>query len=382
MAVATRIEALAPREDFLQVAEVAHLCAGGETPALRSHLATVERFFAQKSAGMAGRQDGLLGTLERCRQRAADLLGVAPADLAFLSSASEGVNQLAAGLDWRPGDNVVVEDIEYPSDIYPWTRLAARGVEVRVVPQRDGTPRLERLAAALDERTRVLAVSQVSYLTGRRYALEELGALAHQHGALLSVDATHAAGVVPVAAHHADILASSCYKFLLGVHGVALFYRNPARLGALEPQAIGWHSVASAHSTAAPTAYTLRPAADRFEAGNPALLPVAILDNALTYLAQFDIARIEQHVLALGGLLWQELHTRGLRLLTPESPAARGPNICFAWEDAGTLARALAQRGVLVWGSDGRIRVSLHAYNNQDDIERLLAALDACLARR
>jgi cysteine desulfurase / selenocysteine lyase len=382
MAVATRIEALAPREDFLRVTEVAHLCAGGETPVLHSHLATVERFFAQKSAGMAGRQEGLLGTLEHCRQRAAALLGVTAADVAFLSSASAGINQLAGGLDWRPGDNVVVEDIEYPSDIYPWTRLAARGVDVRVVPQRDGAPRLERLAAALDARTRVLAVSQVSYLTGRRYALDELGALAHQHGALLSVDATHAAGVVPVAAHHADILVSSCYKFLLGVHGVALFYRNPARLGALEPQAIGWHSVASTHSTAAPTAYTLRPAADRFEAGNPALLPVAILDNGLAYLEQLGIAHIEQHVLALGGLLWQELHARGLQLLTPEAPAARGPNICFAWADAGALARALSERGVVVWGSDGRIRVSLHAYNNQADIERLLAALDACLAQR
>lgn len=377
MVTSSRITPLAPKEDFLRAAEVAHLCAGGETPVLRSHAAAIERFFTLKSEGMAGRETGLMGLLEDCRGKVARLLQVAPADIAFLLSASEGVSQLAAGLDWRPGDNVVVEDIEYPSDIYPWASLADRGVEVRVARQWGGEPTLERLAATMDERTRVLSVSQVSYLTGRRYRLEELAALAARVGALLSVDATHAVGVLPVEAHYADILVSSCYKYLLGVHGAAVFYRNPRRLRDLAPQTIGWHSVAGERTVEAPTDYRLRPDASRFEAGNPPFMALALLDNALAYLEQVGIARIERHVLALGGALRAGLIERDIAVLTPENPAQRGPNICFPCDDPAALVAALAARGVLVWGGDGRIRVSLHAYNDTADVERLLAALDA-----
>ena len=382
MATAERIAALVAKDDFLHLPAVAHLCAGGETAILVSHQDAVARFFREKSAGMAGREEGLMGTLERCRARAAALLGVNAADIAFLDSATDGVNQLAAGLDWRAGDNVVVEDIEYPSDIYPWTRLAPLGVEVRIARQWGEEPMLERLAAAMDERTRVLSISQVSFLTGRRYRLEDLRALADRFGALLSVDATHAAGVLPVPAQYADVLVSSCYKYLLGVHGAAIFYRNPRRLADLPPQTIGWHSITGARSIAEPAAYHLAPDAARFEAGNPPFMALAILDNALNYLEAVGIERIEQHVLALGGKLWHALHDRGLTLLTPEDPARRGPNICFAWPEPAALVHALAARGVLVWGGDGRIRISFHLYNDEADIERLLAALDAVLHAR
>ncbi len=374
-----RITSLISKDAFLRVAEVAHLCAGGETAILRSHSATIERFFALKSDGFNGREVGVMGLLQRTRERAGALLGVPATDIAFLNSASEGLGQLAAGLDWQPGDNVVVEDIEFPSGLYPWTRLAEQGVEVRVVRQTGGAATLDRLAAALDPRTRVLAVSQVSYLTGRRYDLAELRALADRHGALLSVDATHAAGVVPVAAHHADLLVSSCYKFLLGVHGAAIFYCNPQRLGNLQPQSLGWHSVASHHTVAAPTNYTLSPTAARFEAGNPPFMALAVLENALATLETIGVEQIERHVLALGGLLRSALHERGLTLLTPENPARRGPNICFSWPDSVGLTAALAEHGVLVWGGDGRVRVSFHAYNDEEDVARLLTALDACL---
>src|SRR3954447_14286753 len=382
MAVEQRIAALVDRDDFLKVPEVAHLCAGGETAILRSHQAAVERFFELKSGGMHGREQGLMELLQRSRERSAALFGVAAEDIAFLSSASEGISPLTAAIDWPAGDNVVVEDIEFPSGIYPWTRVTEAGVEVRVVPQAGGPATLDRGGRALDDRTRLLSISQVSFLTGRRYDLADLSALARRHGALLSVDATHAAGVVPVVARHADIVVSSCYKFLLAVHGAAIFYRNPATVGWLEPQTIGWHSVAGRHSVETPLSYTLEPTAARFEAGNPPFMALAVLDNALGYIASVGVERIEQHVLALGGLLRQELHARGLTLLTPEDPAQRGPNVCFAWEDAAGLADALAERGVFVWGSDERIRVSFHAYNDQSDVERLLAALDDCLPAR
>lgn len=371
-----QITSLVPKTDFLRVPEVAHLCAGGETAILRSHTAAIERFFEGKSDGLAGRSIQTMGLLERTRQRAADLFGVPARDMAFLSSSTDGINQLAAGLDWQTGDNIVIEDIEFPSDIYPWARLENRGVEVRVVRQWGSDASLARLADAIDGRTRVVSTSHVSYLTGRRYDLEALADIAHEAGSLLCVDATHAAGVLPVAARHADIVVSSCYKFLLGVHGAALFYCNPERLGSLQPQQIGWNSVASSGGVADPTTFALRPDATRFEAANPPFLALAVLENALAYIDAIGIDRLAEHVLALGDLLWDSLDARGIRPISPRDPAQRGPNVCFLWPDPAALTAQMAEQGVLIWGDNGRVRVSFHAYNDAADIERFLTALD------
>lgn len=370
------IASLVDTADFLRVPNVAHLCAGGETAILRSHSDAVQRFFEGKSDGMAGRLEGTMGLLHRVRERAASLLDVPARDVAFLSSSTDGLNQLANGLDWQPGDNIVVEDIEFPSGIYPWTRLEQRGVEVRVVRQWGADASLDRLADAVDGRTRVLATSHVSYLTGRRYDLEQLAAIAHEAGALLSIDATHAAGVLPVAARHADIVVSSCYKFLLGVHGAALFYCNPERLSDLQPQQIGWNSTASQRGVQDPTGFTPRADATRFEAANPPFIALAVLDNALTYIQDIGVARIEQHVLALGDLLWDGLAARGIQPISPRDPQRRGPNVAFLWPDPALLTAQMAERGVLIWGDSGRVRVSFHVYNDQADIERFLEAFD------
>jgi cysteine desulfurase / selenocysteine lyase len=371
-----QITALASKEDFLRVPEVAHLCAGGETAILRSHMDAVQRFFEGKSDGMAGREVQTMGLLERTRERAAGLFGVPARDMAFLSSATDGINQLTSGLDWQPGDNVVVEDIEFPSDIFPWTRLEGRGVEVRVVRQWGEDASIERMADAVDGRTRVVSTSQVSYLTGRRYDLEQLASIAHDNGALLSIDATHAAGVIPVAARHADIVVSSCYKFLLATHGASLFYCNPERLSDLQPQQVGWNSIASSGGVQDPTRFTLHADARRFEAANPPFMALAVLENALEYIERIGIERIEQHVLALGDLLWDALDQRGIQPISPRDPARRGPNVCFLWSDPGLLTAQMAERGVLIWGDTGRVRVSFHAYNDQEDVERFLVALD------
>ncbi|RIK39361.1 MAG: hypothetical protein DCC58_15375 [Chloroflexi bacterium] len=376
MTATTAIRALADKRDFMRVPEVAHLCAGGETAMLHSHLEALARFLAGKSNGQGGRETETMGLLERTRASSAALFGVAAADIAFLSSASEGINQLANAVDWQPGDNVVVEDIEFPSGIYVWARLQQQGVELRVVNQWGSEATLARLADAVDARTRVVHTSQVSYLTGRRYRLEDLAGVTSEVGALLAIDATHAAGVIPVAAQHADLVVSSCYKFLLAVHGAAIFYRNPATLGNLEPRSIGWHSISGEHSVTDPTAYTLASAASRFEAGNPPFISLAVLDNALAYLEALGPERIEQHVLALGGYLWDALAERGIPLLTPRDPAQRGPNVCFRWDDPAALVAQMAARDILIWGDSGRVRISFHVYNDTDDIDRFLEEFD------
>jgi selenocysteine lyase/cysteine desulfurase len=308
----------------------------------------------------------------------AELMRVEAGDIAFLGSASEGMNVAALAIDWRPGDNVVVEDIEYPAVVYPWTR--ARGVEVRVVPTRAGDVDELALAAALDERTRLLAVSQVSYLSGQRHDLLALRRLVDRVGARLVVDVSHALGVVPVDASLCDLAVSCCYKWILGAHGLGICAWNRRRWPALVPAQVGWASVATRGWPTDRTAYTLKEDAARLELGNPAFPSLYAVQSGASYLLAVGIERIEAHVLALGGRLRQGLVELGLPVLTPEPVAWRAGNICFATEEGPRLHDGLFARGVLVWEGEGRIRISVHGYNDQADIDRCLSALGELVA--
>jgi len=370
---------IAPSE-FLGLEGVTHLCTAGESPLLHTHLDAFARFAADKSAGMAGRAR-LEETVTSVRSNLSWLVDRPPTDIALLGHTSEGVNVVAQTMDWRSGDNVVLADVEYPSLIYPWTRLAERGVETRVVPTRDWVLRLDDLRAVVDGRTRLVAVSQVSYLTGQRLNLHATADLAWQVGARLLVDATHALGVVPVDANVSDFVVSSCYKWLLGVHGVGVFVWNRSRVPDLEPTSLGWHSVADRGGKADPTRIVLRPNADRFEIGNPSFPSVYVLDNALERLAMLSASAVEQHALGLSGLIWEGLARRGWTMMTPEPPDQRAGNVCCAVPDAAEIAARLADEGVLIWGSEGRIRISTHVYNSSDDVERLLATIDSVNGR-
>ena len=292
--------ALIDKSEFVGLQDIAHLCTGGEAPWLRSHTAACERFGGLKSAGMAGREE-MFAIGRRARGRAARLLGVDPGEVAFLAHASEGLNQAIRSVEWRAGDNVVFADLEYPSLIYPAARLREQAVEPRVIRTRGHYLSLDELAAQVDGRTRLLLVSQVSYLTGQRLDLARCAEIARGAGAFLAVDATHAAGVVPVPGATCDFVVSSCYKWLLATHGVGLFAYSPERVGDLRPATVGWHSVGHRGGPSDPLAMLWRPDASRLEAGNPSLLGLAVLDNALARLERLSPEAVERHALAWAG---------------------------------------------------------------------------------
>ena len=367
--------ALIDKSEFAGLDGIAHLCTGGEAPWLTSHTAACERFGRQKSGGMAGR-DAMFAVGARARAAAARVLGVAPGELAFLAHASEGLNQAVRSVDWRAGDNVVFADVEYPSLIYPAALLRERGVEPRVVRTRDHYLALDDLAAQVDRRTRLVLVSQVSSLTGQRLDLARCAEIARAAGAWLAVDATHAAGVVPVPGELCDFVVSACYKWLLATHGVGLFAYCAARVGPLTPDTVGWHSMARRGGPRDPLAIEWRADASRLEAGNPSLLGLAVLDNALARLGQLAPRDVEAHASTLGAELIDGLKARGFTVLTPEAPEERAGNVCFAFDDAAGLAARLATQDVLVWGGEGRVRVSPHVHSDRDDVGAFFEALD------
>lgn len=371
-------EPLIAKSEFDGIEQVVHLSAGGETPMLRSHQNAIRQFTIDKSRGERARalQDDVL---QATRKQCAELFAVPVDSISLLGSASEGINIVAYGIEWKAGDNVIIADVEFGSGVFPWLLLQERGVEVRVVRHKHWQIDINDIADQIDDRTRVVLISHVSMFTGQRVSLSALSALVRSSNAKLVLDATHAAGVVNVDAGLADVVVSSCYKWLLGVHGTAVFYWNKERFPELKTPFLGWNSVSSAGGWQQPTSMTLRDDALRFIPGNPSFISVYILHNALATLAAVGMQRVENHALELTRVLWQGIDSmKRWELMTPEHSDARAGNVCIMTDRVDEVARALRQRNVLVWGTyagDERLRISCHVYNDRDDINTCLDAL-------
>lgn len=376
---------LAPLSDFANLDGIVHLAVGGESPPLRAQRDALDRFLALKGVSSTG-TPGASAKIEvyrRCKARAAALLGVPPEEVAFGTSVAAAASQIALSLPWQPGDNVVVEDVEFLSAMLPWTRLQGRGVELRVVRHADWSPEEGHIAAAVDARTRVIAVSQVSYLTGVQHNLEALRAIADTAGAHLFADVTHAAGAVPVPAALCDFTVAATYKWLLGCQGVALITWNRARVPDIEPAIVGWRSVDGGLDPGSdPTSLRWKPDAERLEAGNPPYPAIFYLDTALAYLLDLGMDRIAAHVSALSGRMNAGLRRLGLPVATPADPRWRAGNTCFWTETPEAIVADLAERGILASGYSGRMRFSTHIWNDEGDVDTCLAALEAILAAR
>lgn len=370
------IEPLLSPEAFVGLDGVTHLCTGGESPWLKVHDEVYREFTQLKSGGDPGRQL-VYARGEACREKMGRLWGVPAKRVAFVPSAAEGMSWLARGLDWRPGDNVVTTNLEFPSVAYAWRNLRALGVEVRMVEHDNWEVAEEDLLAAVDARTRVLAVSQVSFYTGQNLDIEKLSAGLKGKDTLLAVDATHASGVVQVGAGLADLCVSSSYKWMLATHGVAPMYLSERAEAGVGDSAFGWHNLAvwPAQGAERHPEAPVKAMPEKLEPGNPAMVVVMFLDRALGILLELGMERIEAHAQNLSEYIDAGLQKAGRTVISPSRRAARSGNTCFLAEDAKGLQRALAAHQVLVWGEFGRVRVSGHLYNGSGDVERLLDAL-------
>jgi cysteine desulfurase/selenocysteine lyase len=339
----------------------------------------VAAYFHDKSLGASGRER--LHALEHdARCLTARLMDASMEDVVLLSSATEGLNLLANSIPWRRGDEVVLTDLEFPSNVLPWLRLRERGVRVRVIPAVGGVVTLEQFSRAITPRTRLITVSQVSYRTGTRIPfLHALGEEAHRAGAYLCVDATQALGRVPVSVAGVDYLVASSYKWLLAPHGLGVVYLSPALRSQLVPGTLGWYSVSDIFTPERFDRFECKPAADMLVSGMPNFLGIYALRASLQYLLEIDPARIDAALVPLVRRLREGLCALGLDLLTPPEPEYASGIVSFADPAAKAIGAALQRQGVVVWSGDNRVRASVYLYNRDADIERYLAVLASVL---
>ena len=368
------------RSFFPVTRTLAYLNHAGVAPISTRVAEALARYAAEAThAGASDYARSFDAEIERVRGRAALLLAAQPDEIAFVKNTSEGLGLVAAGLDWQRGDRVVVCDLEYPSNVYAWWSLRARGVETVMLRSRDGALPLESVEDALRHpRTRLLALSSVEFGSGARNDLPALGRLCRERGVLFCVDAIQSLGCFPldVGACHVDFLAADGHKWLLSVEGCGVFYCRRALIQSLTPRVVGWRSMTN-NLDFDRYHYELQPGAGRFEEGTPNTPGIFALGAAIDLLLELGVEAIGERVLALTDQLCTALAARGARLASPRGPGQASGIVSFTLpeeEPARTAAR-LRAAGVFVVARRGGVRASPHFYNSSEDLERLIRAL-------
>jgi selenocysteine lyase/cysteine desulfurase len=317
-------------------------------------------------------------SIEQTRGKAARFLGARADQIAFLPNTSWALNLVALGFPWNPGDNVVIDDMEFPSNAYPWMRLADRGVECRVVRSRDGRLDAGDFARLVDSRTRVIAASWVAFHNGFVLPVEELATLARERGAILVVDAIQGLGAVPLDVARAGIhvLAADSHKWLLGPEGCALFYVSEEARDRVPALGSGWWNAIQEGTY---LEYRWKPyaSARRYEPGSLPTDHVAGLAAGIDLLSEIGMENVHRRVLALVAALREGLGRRGWRITTPDPSRSGILSAIPPSGDARDVVRKLEARGVIVAPREAAVRFSPHVGNDPGEIEKALAAIDA-----
>ena len=311
---------------------------------------------------------------------AARMLGCEGGNISITPGTAFGINMVAEGYPWEAGDEVVLCSVEYPANVYPWWAQKRRGVRlVWVDPDADNRIPVERYAAAITARTRMIAVSYVQFSSGYRHDLEALGRLCREAGCLLVVDAIQAFSIFPIEARKwgIDALSFGSHKWLLGPTGIGMFYCSPELRNRLQPVFPGASSVKEPFNFL-DYHFDMLEDGRRFEGSMPNLAGCAGLHAALQVAAGFGqknlAAKIRRHSDELTALF--EHH--GFQNHSPRGEGEWSGIVSFTHPDISMdeVFQGLLQNGVNALVRDGWLRVSPHAYHRPADLERIALALE------
>jgi selenocysteine lyase/cysteine desulfurase len=313
---------------------------------------------------------------ETARATFARLVGGEPDDVAVTTSLSAGVSALVSALTWDERPRLVISDFEFPTIGQISHAQQLRGAEVVVAGAAEAEIPMERFEQAIDERTKLVAVTAVCYRNGARLPVEEIAKLAHDRGALVLLDAYQAVGTYPLDVNElgVDFLAAGVLKYLLGSAGLAFLWCRPGLAEQLLPTQTGWFADRNIFDMDH-RRYEPSPTARRFEAGTPPIPSIYAGIAGMELMMEIGIAETREHVLGLAERLIAGVDELGGVVATPREPERHGALICVRSTDTHALVAALAQDGIVTSDRDGNLRISPHAYNTDDDIDAVLGSL-------
>jgi selenocysteine lyase/cysteine desulfurase len=319
-----------------------------------------------------GDQETLLvpDRLNDARRLASQLLNCRPDEIALVGPTSLALSFVAAGLNFRKGENILIYHDDYPSNVYPWMALAGRGVEVRLLNTRGlGVIRLQDVMGQVDENTRLVALASCHFISGYRLEHQAIGKFLRARGILFCLDAIQTLGAFPTTVEHVDFLAADAHKWLLGPCGAGVFYVRRELQEKLNPPVYGWHNVRNPNYGAV-----------KYEAGTHNMLGVVGLIAAMELALEMGIENISAELLRKRTWLVSALRAKGFAVLNAGAKMENASGIVSFYQpgkDLAALHKKLTDAGVVTSLRTDRqgqnyIRLSPHFYNTDAELQRVL----------
>jgi selenocysteine lyase/cysteine desulfurase len=314
------------------------------------------------------------------RAAMARVLGATSDEIAVTASASAGLNALATALQFTGDRNkVVTSDFEFPTNAQIWHAQEPRGARVVHVPRdADGYIPPEAFAKHIDEQTRLVAITHVCFRNGARLDIPGIVRLAREKGALVLLDCYQSVGSVDIDVKKLDVdfAVGGMLKYLLGTAGIGFLYVRDSLIRALHPTHSGWFSQ---ENIFAMDITANRPASNarRFEAGTPPVVNCYASEAGLKIILDVGTPAIERRIRALTRRCMEQLREIGWASVTPATDERRGAMICVPSRASGQLSQELMRRNIYTSNRDANLRICLHFYNNDEDVDVLVTALRA-----
>lgn len=335
----------------------------------------MQHFFSSLAMARADKPEWLAAA-EGVRTQVAQLIGGKTRHIAFTKNTTEGLNIIAQGYPWQPGDNMVIDDQEHPVNSVPWLNLRHRGVDVRVARTQERRVTVDALWSRVDASTRIVAVSYVQYSTGVRADIQTLAQRCHAQGIHLVVDGIQGVGLLPMEVENWGISALSCgaYKALQGPLGLGFVYVAPELLAQLRPAHFGPSFANRIDKNVEGWELQSTPGDARsLEGGNINYPGVYGLAQALLMLEEAQVANLAPWTLALAARLDAGLRTQGFQMLSSNQPGENSTIVCIRHPQAFALRKYLyAQNVVCNLLDTGSIRFSMGGYNTPGEMDRIL----------
>lgn len=360
------------RRDFPLTEQTAYLNSAAAGPLPRPVWEAATRFYREMMEEADARWDEWLARRERVRRRVAEFINAEPDEIAFTTNTSSGMNLIVDALAGR--GKVISCDLEFPVSTVTWMH---RGIPTRLVKTIDGELRIDDVRRAMNDETGIICLSHVQYSNGFRTDLEELGR--SKNGRALVVNASQSAGAfeIDVKRMQIDALCSTGHKWMLSGYGAGFVYLSRQVLDETQARAIGWLSVEDPFEMRNREFKVRMDAAARAELGCPHFAGIFALGAAVDYLMEIGAREIEGRVLALNRYLTGRLSEEGWRVLSPVSDESmRSGETLVELAHPQRVVAHLARRNVAVTEKPQGVRISTHFFNNEADVERLIAALE------
>jgi cysteine desulfurase/selenocysteine lyase len=330
-------------------------------------------------------------TLDRVRDKFARLIRAEPEEIAITSNVSDGINAIVTSLFWKGTDNAILcSELEHPNSIHALDNMSTRhGIEVRSVPATaDLAVSIEAIANAIDDKTRLVIASTVTYTTGARTDIKALAQICRERDVLLLLDGAQSVGALELDVRETllDAISVGTSKYLCGPPGFGFLYVNRERANRMQPGSLARHGVdlGDAHeSEPSRTRYELKPGAQRFEVGSYNYAGANAVEVSLGLIEQIGLANIERHVLTLAQRFTDELVKLNLPMISGSVVRHFSHVVVVGRADPDVATQSLLQEiadhlrenHVKLSIRHGRLRFSFHLYNTMEEVETVLSLI-------